>query len=69
MPCIGAKIHERGTDAVMPIEPPVVLCPGCQTPMIPADPQPSTVPGLVEITYTCRSCGASTTRTVKAEGK
>jgi hypothetical protein len=53
----------------MSIEPPVVLCPGCQKPMIPSDPQPASVPGLVEITYVCQSCGASTTRTVKAEDK
>ena len=53
----------------MPTEPPVVLCPGCQKPMIPSDAKPSAVPGLVQITYTCQSCGASTIRTVKAEDK
>jgi hypothetical protein len=46
---------------------PIVRCPGCKTAMLPSPPNNlPRVKSLQEITYTCPSCGMTTTRTIKA---
>ena len=48
---------------------PIVRCPGCRTAMAPSHPKKSPrTSDLEEITYTCPSCGMTTTRTIKAAG-
>ena len=47
-------------------KPPIVLCPGCRTPMKPGEPEP--IPfgkELADVTYVCESCGTTTKRTIK----
>jgi hypothetical protein len=44
---------------------PIVTCPGCNKPMVPGKPEPSSASGLADIVYRCESCGTTTTRTVK----
>jgi RNase P subunit RPR2 len=49
-------------------KPPIVLCPGCRTPMQPGEPQPVlSTTDLTETVYICETCGTSTTRMVKKE--
>ena len=43
-----------------------LVCPGCKSPMKPTGRKPLMfAPGLVDITYSCRKCGGTVTRTVK----
>ncbi len=53
----------------MPSDLPIVMCPGCNTPMIPSDDlKPLQSSGsLQEVTYTCQSCGATTVRAIKVD--
>jgi hypothetical protein len=44
---------------------PIVVCPGCQKPMTPAEPKPLVNTPFVEITYVCGNCGTATERTIK----
>jgi RNase P subunit RPR2 len=56
-------------EGVMPRQLPIVMCPGCNKPMMPSDdlsPLLST-DGLQEVTYTCHSCSATTVRTMKVD--
>ena len=47
---------------------PTVTCPGCKQPMTPAPPVPVSVDAdLCDVTYACKNCGATTTRTIKIE--
>jgi RNase P subunit RPR2 len=47
---------------------PTVTCPGCKRPMMPSPPLPvSDDTDLSDVTYTCKNCGATTTRTIKIE--
>jgi RNase P subunit RPR2 len=47
---------------------PTVTCPGCKCPMTPSPPLPVSVDtDLCDVTYTCKDCGATTTRTIKIE--
>jgi RNase P subunit RPR2 len=47
---------------------PTVTCPGCKWPMTPSPPLPvSADTELYDVTYTCKNCGAATTRTIKIE--
>jgi RNase P subunit RPR2 len=47
---------------------PTVTCPGCKQPMMPSPPVPVSVDAdLCDVTYTCKNCGATTTRTIKVE--
>jgi RNase P subunit RPR2 len=47
---------------------PTVTCPGCKRPMTPSPPlavSDNTDP--CDLTYTCKKCGATTTRTIRIE--
>ena len=45
---------------------PTVTCPGCKSPMTPSPPLAvSNNSDLCDLTYTCKECGATTTRTIK----
>jgi hypothetical protein len=47
---------------------PTVTCPGCKQPMTPSPPLAvSDDTDLCDLTYTCKECGAITTRTIKIE--
>jgi len=47
---------------------PTVTCPGCKQPMTPSPPLAvSDDTDLCDLTYTCKKCGATTTRTIKIE--
>jgi RNase P subunit RPR2 len=47
---------------------PTVTCPGCKQPMTPSPPLAvSDDTDLCDLTYTCKECGATTTRTIKIE--
>jgi hypothetical protein len=49
---------------------PTVTCPGCKRPMTPSPPLPvSDDTDLCDVTYTCKNCGATTTRTSKSRSK
>ncbi len=56
-------------EGVMPSDLPIVMCPGCNTPMIPSDDvKPLQSSGsLQEVTYTCQSCGVTTVRAIKVD--
>ena len=45
---------------------PVVICPGCLTPMVAIESVPHAL-GLREVTYRCRKCNNETVRLQKAE--
>ena len=50
------------------VEPPVVMCPGCQKPMRAEKVERvQIVEKLVEITYVCDHCGTETKRAVKED--
>ena len=47
---------------------PTVTCPGCKRPMTPSPPVAvSDDTDLCDLTYACKKCGATTTRTIKIE--
>jgi RNase P subunit RPR2 len=47
---------------------PTVTCPGCKSPMTPSPPLAvSDDTDLCDLTYTCKKCGATITRTIKIE--
>jgi hypothetical protein len=47
---------------------PTVTCPGCKRPMTPSPPLAvSEDTDLCDLTYSCKKCGATTTRTIKIE--
>jgi hypothetical protein len=47
---------------------PTVICPGCKRPMTPSPPLAVSVDTeLCDLTYSCKNCGATTTRTIKVE--
>jgi RNase P subunit RPR2 len=62
---VPAHLHRSSNNEPQP----VVRCPGCKTAMTPSHPRKlARTPGLQEITYTCKSCGMTTKRTIKAAG-
>src|SRR5215471_8334492 len=68
--CTNANDYEYGSGDPMQItlRYPTVTCPGCKRPMTPSPPLAvSDDTDLCDLTYTCKECGATTTRTIKIE--
>jgi hypothetical protein len=68
--CTNANDYEYGSGDPMQItlRYPTVTCPGCKRPMTPSPPLAvSDDTDLCDLTYTCKKCGATTTRTIKIE--
>src|SRR6516165_5874080 len=55
----------RGDPMQVTLRYPTVTCPGCKRPMTPSPPLAiSDDTDLCDLTYTCKKCGATTTRTI-----
>src|ERR1700751_3597516 len=64
----SVSIMCRGTPMQVVLRYPTVTCPGCKQPMTPSPPLAvSDDTDLCDLTYTCKKCGATTTRTIKIE--
>jgi hypothetical protein len=64
----NAKDYGSGGPMEVVLRYPTVTCPGCKRPMTPSPPQPVSVDtDLCDVTYTCKNCAATTTRTIKIE--
>ena len=50
-------------------KPPIVMCPGCDQPMIVVEEKPILfTEGLIDVTYFCERCHTKTIRTTKPGG-
>jgi hypothetical protein len=66
--CISANDCGSGDPMQITLRYPTVTCPGCKQPMTPSPPLAvSDDTELCDLTYTCKKCGATTTRTIKIE--
>ena len=65
--CTNAKDYPVVADITqIALRYPTVTCPGCRSPMTPSPPLPvSADTDLCDVTFTCKNCGAITTRTMK----
>src|SRR5262245_31528918 len=64
----NARHYGSGGSMQVVLRYPTVTCPGCKRPMTPSPPLAvSDDTDLCDLTYTCKKCGATTTRTIKIE--
>jgi RNase P subunit RPR2 len=66
--CTNSNHYASGGAMQITLRYPTVTCPGCKQPMTPSPPLAvSDDTDLCDLTYTCKECGATTTRTIKIE--
>ena len=66
--CTNQKEYRSGDVVQTLLRYPTVTCPGCKWPMMPSPPLPVSVDtDLCDVVYTCKNCGAITTRIIKIE--